>query len=364
MGQSFLGKISGRVVSLAVVFLLMAAASVALTGKLMGHDFKAHDSSLKAETIADDGTVVINTSVLPQRVQGYAGDVPVQITISGDTVRSVEALDNVETPGFFRRVERAGLIDSWTGKSVADAAALSVDAVTGATYSSNALIANVREGLSYYGQIDVSQISVGESAEHGVAFYLSLVVVLMAAIIPLFTRNKRYRTLQLLLNAAILGFWTGTFVDYTMMVGYMSRGLTLSAAIVPAILLVVAFIYPLFGRQGHYCAWVCPLGSLQELAAQVNPRRKIQIGPRTVRFLTTLRMLLWGVLMLCLWLGVWVSWIDYELFAAFIVRSASVAILAVGGAVILLSLFVNRPYCRFVCPTGTLMRMSQNLDNK
>lgn len=364
MGQSLVKNVAGRIVSLVVVFLIMAATAVLLTGKLFGHDFTAQESSVKAETVTSGGQVVINTSVLPQPVTGYAGDVPVEITVSNDTVQSVVPLDNVETPGFFKRVVNAGLIDSWTGLSVADAAALQVDAVTGATYSSNALISNVREGLSYYSKIDLGDSLAADAHERGVAFYLSLLVVLMAAIVPLLTKDKRYRMVQLLLNAAVLGFWTGTFVDYTMMIGYMSRGLTLTAALIPALLLVIAFIYPLFGRQGHYCAWVCPLGSLQELASHLNPGYKWHLSPRVVKFLTTLRMLLWGGLMLCLWLGVWVAWIDYELFAAFIVKSASVIMIVVGGAVILLSVFINRPYCRFVCPTGTLLRMSQNLDNK
>jgi uncharacterized protein with FMN-binding domain len=42
------------------------------------------------------------------------------------------------------------ILEKWNGKKVADAQKLKVDAVTGATFTSNALIENVQEGLKYY----------------------------------------------------------------------------------------------------------------------------------------------------------------------------------------------------------------------
>jgi uncharacterized protein with FMN-binding domain len=38
----------------------------------------------------------------------------------------------------------------WNGLPATEAASLEVDAVTGATYSSEGLISNVRSGLTYY----------------------------------------------------------------------------------------------------------------------------------------------------------------------------------------------------------------------
>ena len=42
------------------------------------------------------------------------------------------------------------LFERWNGLTAADAAALEVDIVSGATYSSDAIIHNVRTGLIYY----------------------------------------------------------------------------------------------------------------------------------------------------------------------------------------------------------------------
>ena len=48
-----------------------------------------------------------------------------------------------------------------------------------------------------------------------------------------------------------------------------------------------------------------------------------------------------------------------EVFSAFIFQTASVFVLALGGVFLLLSFFVARPYCRFVCPTGTLFKIAE-----
>lgn len=68
-----------------------------------------------------------------------------------------------------------------------------------------------------------------------------------------------------------------------------------------------------------------------------------------------------NVIVLGLWSGVFFRWMDYELFSAFLFRQAAPAVIGVAVGFILLSCVVQRPYCRFVCPTGNLFRISQNI---
>ena len=63
--------------------------------------------------------------------------------------------------------------------------------------------------------------------------------------------------------------------------------------------------------------------------------------------------------MLLMLTGLWADWTNYEIFSAFIVGTAAVAVLAMAAVVLVLSVFVPRPYCRFVCPTGTLFKVAQ-----
>ena len=52
---------------------------------------------------------------------------------------------------------------------------------------------------------------------------------------------------------------------------------------------------------------------------------------------------------------------NYEMFVAFILQSASWIVIVWALLFIVLSVWVPRPYCRFVCPTGTLFKLAQKI---
>ena len=97
----------------------------------------------------ENGMTVINTTQLGKDVQGFLGTTPVKIYIQKNKVVKIEAMKNQETPKYFLKVKKH-LLDKWNGMKVKDAKKMKVDAVTGATYSSKAVIENVQLGLNYY----------------------------------------------------------------------------------------------------------------------------------------------------------------------------------------------------------------------
>lgn len=101
-------------------------------------------------------TMIVNTTTLGKDIQGFAGNVPVKVYILDGKVVKVTALANNETPGFFQQVVR--ILDSWTGLTPKQGIAKNVDAVSGATYSSNAIVANVRAALEYADKADVKAL--------------------------------------------------------------------------------------------------------------------------------------------------------------------------------------------------------------
>ncbi len=125
-------------------------------------------------------------------------------------------------------------------------------------------------------------------------------------------------------------------------------------------MLVAAFIYPLFGHPQHYCTHICPLGSAQQLVGQICGY-KIHISPKVLKGLDWFRKILWAVLMLLLWTDCLTGWMDLELFQAFQVQSASWWIIGAALVFVALSAVVSRPYCRFVCPTGSLFKRAENI---
>ena len=354
-----------RLLSLVVVMLLLSAAAILRDGRIFGHDLRQTHAAVVSVaqgsdtlSVQPDGTFVVNTRVLAKDVQGYGGPVPLKIHIDKDgRLTAIEAEPNAESPSFFDRAKE--LFSRWQGKTIDEAMAEDVDAVSGATFSSKAIIRNVQRGLAYAKQRSQwgEDGSVG-ALETSAPPIVALIAVLLGAVVPLFTNNRRLHLVQLVVNVVVLGLWTGTFVSYTLFLRLFAGGVSLSAIgtlAAPLLMLIVALLYPLAGRSGHYCAHVCPFGSAQELAGKLS-RRKLRITPRVLRVLTALRNLLWGVLMALLLTGTCTAWIDYELFTAFIYSSASVWVIVLAMLFLVLSVWVPRPYCRFVCPTGALLK--------
>jgi uncharacterized protein with FMN-binding domain len=105
--------------------------------------------TVKTKTVKPDGTVVINTTTIGKKFLGYNDITPVEIDIKNGKVTTIKALPNDEEPEYFDKVIKSKLLSKWVGLTPAEGSALKVDAVSGATYSSKAVIANVKAGLKY-----------------------------------------------------------------------------------------------------------------------------------------------------------------------------------------------------------------------
>lgn len=131
-----------------------------------------------------------------------------------------------------------------------------------------------------------------------------------------------------------------------------------SALVLMFLGLAVAFVFgPLF------CGWFCPLGTWQEWMGKLGrkllgKRYNTLIPPKADRWL---RLLRYAVLVVVVWLTastVKLVFADVDpYYALFNFYTGEVAwtALAVLGAVTVLSLFVERPWCRYLCPYGALL---------
>lgn len=340
---------------------VMATAAIQRDGKVWGHDLTVHtpEAGGTTDTVStlrtlDDGTVVINTTALGRDIAGYSGNVPLEVSLRDGRVAGVRALPNTESPQFFARA--AQLLDRWNGKTVEEAQTLKVDAVSGATYSSRAIIGNVHAALRH-AALKGPDHRWTDDLDLSVKTVASLLVVLMAAIIPLIYRSQRYRTVQMVLNVTVLGLWSGTFLDWALLVRCAANGIQIATMLVPTLMLITALVYPLLGKRQYYCTHVCPLGSAQDLAAKAGKGYRLKLSARTVRRLDHLRQALFATLMVLMLTGTATAWMDYELFTAFVLQSASTVILLLALVMLALAVYVPRPYCRFVCPTGSLLKL-------
>lgn len=346
-------------VSFIICVMIMLVYPIWKEHKIFGIDLPQEDEDKVETLIKTDNGFIINTTEIGKDIMGYGGATPVTIEISNGKIIKITALPNRETPEFFGAVRNSDILETLEGKTLEEALKTPIDGVSGATYSSKAIIGNIKAGIAY--ALEDNAVTVGKETDSErlpLKWYITIVVILAGGIIPIFIKDKRYRTLQLILNVLLLGFWGGTFISYSLMTSYATNGISRVVLIPTGLMLIAAFIYPFFGKKDYYCLWMCPYGSAQELLAKCV-KFKFKMSPRLIKWLNYFRQGLWFVLMWLLWTGLWFDWMGYEPFAAFFFTDASVVTLSIAGAFLILSLFVQRPYCRFVCPTGSLFKYAE-----
>lgn len=121
--------------------LLLCALAVSVAA--MAQEKKQEEPVMTKEK---GGVYVINTTTICD-TKGYKSPTPLKVTVKKDKIESVEALPNQETPKYFRRISEE-LLPKFVGMKFDETD--KVDALTGATMSSNAVKANMKAAYDYY----------------------------------------------------------------------------------------------------------------------------------------------------------------------------------------------------------------------
>lgn len=388
-------RILEHLLSLLTVFLLLCSVAV-WSGKLLGHPLKpVHtDTSAPAFAAPDEAQLkslgldakgigltpgdsawvwtvvdgagerlghIVSSAPFTADIEGFAGTTPLYIYVGADgrVVRSVAA-DNAETPDFFASAWE-GTAPKWNGLPAEEGAALKVDAVSGATYSSQAIVRNMQRTLAAYAASrsnDIREPAIGWGRTAALAAVLLLGIVAAWKL-----RGRRWVRLGVLgLNVAVLGFWCGQFLSLSLLRGWVSGGLDPVVYLPTLLMLLVAVVLPFFGRKRHYCTWVCPYGSAQELVGRL-PFPKIPCSAKVYRLMRRVRMAVLCALLLLLWSDLGLFLLDYEPFSAFLVQTAPTAVTVLASAFLVASLFVPQLWCKSCCPVGTLLDLSEEETN-
>ena len=177
--------------------------------------------------------------------------------------------------------------------------------------------------------------------------------LILASWISLRLRSRKGIVILSLVALAYFGFWRRGCVCAIGSVQNVALGLADSGYAVP--LAVIAFFsLPLltaliWGRS--FCAGVCPHGAIQDLVL-VRPLKVPHGLDQALRLLPwiylTLAVLLaatGGMFLIC----------KYDPFVGIFRMGGPPTMLLIGGGMLVLSMFVGRPYCRWLCPYGALL---------
>ncbi|WP_092437257.1 4Fe-4S binding protein [Williamwhitmania taraxaci] len=287
---------------------------------------------------------------------GYSGPTPLLIGISNcDTIVGINLLRNTESPGYIRRLEGKDFFKRWNGLSVKDALASNVDAIAGATYSSDAIIQNMRIRLSKYAAVVPEHLpNDWNSFAKLIASFLVLALALLSFFFTI--RMKRFRMSLLVSSILVLGFWGGTFISSALLYGWLVNGIPWFSKILLSLLFLLTVALPLLTNKSFYCSFVCPFGACQELAGKISPT-KIAINQKVSKILRWIPIIFLGTIALVLLLGISVDLTNVEPFSAFTYQTASAVVLVLAIFFLLVSIFVPKPWCNYFCPTGALLEL-------
>lgn len=292
-----------------------------------------------------------------QRLRAYKGKIRLAVATNlQDEIQGVLIGKNTETASFLEYIRDDDFLAGWNKLSLKQASMHTVDAVTGATFSSNAI---------GYG---VKQLAATHSNAPEVVTKASLVrikdIVLLAWLIVMlvFGAKIKYRNLVLISNIVIFGFVLKGLFSIELLGGIMSGSFSQFGLSI-GFVLVLFFVW-CYGKN-IYCAWVCPFGAVQTLAFRINKKLEIKLSSKSQKFLGAFRLLfLIAVLVLLIAdLGNLFAFINpFSLFYAAASFKDTAVIMAL--VFIISGLFINRPWCRTGCPIGALIDLSSHYSKK
>ncbi|MDT8402100.1 MAG: 4Fe-4S binding protein [Bacteroidales bacterium] len=365
-------KITDLVTVLAIAFVIIAAA---VYGKKIAekNDLNLIGSILKPgekyEAVNNHKWLLFQESgkvrgrIYSGEGRGYNGNVRVaSVTDTTGIILSVHLLPNKETPSFVSKIFRRNFTDRFEGFPISDLAAgeVNIDAVAGATITSNA----IQEAI-----IEAYSAGEGFKSPHRLeinAGWPELLVLLLFTLSVLISM-KRLKTvakylqwISWVLSVIFLGFVLGQPLTLprfiTVFTGYLPDP---SSELYVLLLPVLAIGFILIGGKNNYCRSVCPFGATQELLGAVGKASEIRLKRfRLVKYIQ------WGISLIAVIIALIMnnpSIAEYSVFGAFFQLTGAAVIFILLMLSISMSLFFRRPWCRYLCPVDGVMAYFRTL---
>ncbi len=365
--------------------------------------------------VYDDGNLigtVMNTSPYSDDIYGYNSVTPLNIFLDeNERVMKVELCKNKESRGYISNVIESGFLDSWNGLTAEEAANFHVDAVSGSTYSSTAIAQSMQTRMQLFSQ------QKGKLFSWDWKLFFRQVCILIVTILALicFFMPKRkklknsesrglgdlvtLRRISLLLSIAVLGFWNNSLLSLALFCNWLTNGVSLAIQIPLLIIAALSIILPLVTKKSFYCQYLCPFGAAQEFVGAIGQKSICKdtsnvsnickdtsnvstttsnvsnickdtsnVSTTTSNVSTTsklkanihkvfsvLRKVILLSLLIIFALGLGLDLSVVEPFPIFNYQSIGFGVAIFAAVIIIASIFIRRPWCNYLCPTGTLL---------
>lgn len=296
---------------------------------------------------------------------GYGGPIEMLVGVDPDGhILEATVVEQRESPGFFRLVERSDLIDNYTEHSVTAPLQLGkdLDAVTGATVSSEGIASAVRTAVR---DIAADGLNAPLPPEkRSIQFGWPEIVLLL-----LFSSGyighkmrggpwkQRVRWGTLIAGMVFIGFIYTAPLTITMIISLLSGYWPDWHTNLYWYLLIGGILFvTTVDAKNPYCSWFCPFGAFQECLAAVAKARRYR--PRDLNM--PLKWVQRGLALTAIALGLVLrrpGVASYEPFATlFDLRGTAVQWIFL-VLLVFASLMMYRPFCGYLCPIDPVVDM-------
>ena len=187
--------------------------------------------------------------------------------------------------------------------------------------------------------------------------YLDVTVLILAlsaaAWLAIKKRSRQGLVWLSLFSLAYFGFFrqgcicsVGSIQNTSMALFNSNYAIPLTALLFFMVPLIFAL---LFGRV--FCAGVCPLGAIQELTGF----RMVQVPKKIEKILTAIPFVYLGLAVLYSATASQFVICRFDPFVGIFRIDAPYTMIIFGALLLLAGIFVNRPYCRYLCPYGVIL---------
>ncbi len=196
--------------------------------------------------------------------------------------------------------------------------------------------------------------------------YIDVAVLIMALSVTtwlaLKKRSRQGLVWMSVFSLAYFGFYREGCICAVGSVQNVSLALFNNSYTIPLTALLfflIPLIFALFAGR-VFCAGVCPLGAIQELT-----------GIRPVKLPKTVESIMAAVPFIYLGLAVLFAAMEsqfiicrYDPFVGIFRLDAPYTMIIFGALLLLAGVFVNRPYCRYLCPYGVLLNLFSRFSSR
>lgn len=289
---------------------------------------------------------------------GYGGPMKVVAAIDPlGSVINVSIIEHRETPSWYKKVLAGHYTDKLIGKNYKEKFEIDsdIDGITGATYTTGAIVEATKKAVREIAKTQLG-FEIPEEEKVGVYFgipELTLILLFLVSWVSSTVRIKRKKVIRwvcLITGMVVLGFMFNRPLNLVnvnkFLIGFWPDW---RLHFYWYFLIIGVYLVLITQKKNVYCGWFCPFGATQECLGVLGKAKFVSVGKYTELLKWLRRVVVWiAIIIAFIFRNPGIS--SYEVYGTLFNLTGTTLQFLLLTIVMLVSLFIYRPWCSFLCP--------------